>query len=235
LTIILSPSHSAAFNLATEEYLFSQRTDDIIFLYVNESCIVMGRNQDVFSEVDIDFCTSNNMPVFKRLSGGGTVYHDLGNLNFCFISNRIQGESPLNTVFLQHIVKVLADLQINAEIGIRKDLWLPGGNKVSGTASHISKKRVLHHGTLLYDADLDLLGKSLSIKIAVKNSRSIASVHSQVINIRSYLKDKNQEAPDSVSFFELIVKKLLEYYCIESLTELSKVELAMIIPLDPCI
>jgi len=195
----------------------------------------MGRNQDVFSEVDIDFCTSNNIPVFKRLSGGGTVYHDLGNLNFCFISNRIQGESPLNTVFLQHIVKVLADLQINAEIGIRKDLWLPGGNKVSGTASHISKKRVLHHGTLLYDADLDLLGKSLSIKIAVKNSRSIASVHSQVINIRSYLKDKNQEAPDSVSFFELIVKKLLEYYCIESLTELSKVELAMIIPLDPCI
>ena len=235
MTIILSPSHSAAFNLATEEYLFSQRTDDIIFLYVNESCIVMGRNQDVFSEVDIDFCTSNNIPVFKRLSGGGTVYHDLGNLNFCFISNRIQGESPLNTVFLQHIVKVLADLQINAEIGIRKDLWLPGGNKVSGTASHISKKRVLHHGTLLYDADLDLLGKSLSIKIAVKNSRSIASVHSQVINIRSYLKDKNQEAPDSVSFFELIVKKLLEYYCIESLTELSKVELAMIIPLDPCI
>ena len=235
MTIILSPSHSAAFNLATEEYLFSQRTDDIIFLYVNESCIVMGRNQDVFSEVDIDFCTSNNMPVFKRLSGGGTVYHDLGNLNFCFISNRIQGESPLNTVFLQHIVKVLADLQINAEIGIRKDLWLPGGNKVSGTASHISKKRVLHHGTLLYDADLDLLGKSLSIKIAVKNSRSIASVHSQVINIRSYLKDKNQEAPDSVSFFELIVKKLLEYYCIESLTELSKVELAMIKPLNPCI
>jgi len=235
LTIILSPSHSAAFNLATEEYLFSQRTDDIIFLYVNESCIVMGRNQDVFSEVDIDFCTSNNIPVFKRLSGGGTVYHDLGNLNFCFISNRVQGESPLNTVFLQHIVKVLADLQINAEIGIRKDLWLPGGNKVSGTASHISKKRVLHHGTLLYDADLDLLGKSLTIKNAVKNSRSIASVHSQVINIRSYLKDKNQEAPDSVSFFELIVKKLLEYYCIESLTELSKVELAMIIPLDPCI
>jgi len=195
----------------------------------------MGRNQDVFSEVDIDFCTSNNIPVFKRLSGGGTVYHDSGNLNFCFISNRVQGESPLNTVFLQHIVKVLADLQINAEIGIRKDLWLPGGNKVSGTASHISKKRVLHHGTLLYDADLDLLGKSLSIKIAVKNSRSIASVHSQVINIRSYLKDKNQEAPDSVSFFELIVKKLLEYYCIESLTELSKVELAMIKPLDPCI
>jgi len=235
LTIILSPSHSAAFNLATEEYLFSQRTDDIIFLYVNESCIVMGRNQDVFSEVDIDFCTSNNIPVFKRLSGGGTVYHDSGNLNFCFISNRVQGESPLNTVFLQHIVKVLADLQINAEIGIRKDLWLPGGNKVSGTASHISKKRVLHHGTLLYDADLDLLGKSLTIKNAVKNSRSIASVHSQVINIRSYLKDKNQEAPDSVSFFELIVKKLLEYYCIESLTELSKVELAMIIPLDPCI
>lgn len=195
----------------------------------------MGRNQDVFSEVDIDFCTSNNIPVFKRLSGGGTVYHDSGNLNFCFISNRVQGESPLNTVFLQHIVKVLADLQINAEIGIRKDLWLPGGNKVSGTASHISKKRVLHHGTLLYDADLDLLGKSLTIKNAVKNSRSIASVHSQVINIRSYLKDKNQEAPDSVSFFELIVKKLLEYYCIESLTELSKVELAMIIPLDPCI
>jgi len=195
----------------------------------------MGRNQDVYSEVDVDFCSTHNIPVFKRLSGGGTVYHDSGNLNYCFMSNRIPGESPLNNDFLLPIVKVLADLGIDIEIGKRNDLWLPGGNKVSGTASHIGKTRILHHGTLLYDADLDMLGKSLSCDKEVKKSRCIASVHSNVINIRSYLSDKNMESPNANSFFELFINKLLDYYFMDTLTELSEVELAMIKPIIPVV
>jgi len=191
----------------------------------------MGRNQDVFSEVDIIFCGTHTIPVFKRLSGGGTVYHDSGNLNYSFMSNRIPGVSPLSNDFLQPIVKVLADLGVGVEIGKRNDLWLPGGNKVSGTASHIGKTRILHHGTLLYDTDLDMLGKSLSCDKESKKSRSIASVHSNVINIRSYLLDKNLESPNAGIFFDLIISKLLEIYCIDSLYDLSEVELAMIRPI----
>ena len=134
MTLICSNSHDASFNLATEEYLFSKRTDEVLFMYVNEPCVVVGRNQDVLSEVNVDFCTTHKIPVFKRMSGGGTVYHDKGNLNYCFISNRIQGESPLDTAFLQPIVTVLADLQVEVLIGKRNDLWLPGGHKLSGTA-----------------------------------------------------------------------------------------------------
>jgi len=214
-----------------EEYLFTHWTEELIFLYVNEKCVVMGRNQDVFSEVDIIFCGTHTIPVFKRLSGGGTVYHDSGNLNYCFMSNRVPGESPLSNNFLLPIVKVLADLGVNVEIGKRNDLWLPGGNKVSGTASHIGKTRILHHGTLLYDTDLDMLGKSLSCDKESKKSRSIASVHSNVINIRSYLLDKNLESPNAGIFFDLIISKLLEIYCIDSLYDLSEVELAMIRPI----
>ena len=232
MIIIYSNSHAASYNLAAEEYLFSNRTDDILFLYVNEACVVVGRNQDVMSEVDVDFCTSHKIPVYKRMSGGGTVYHDKGNLNYCFISNRVPGELPLNEDFLQPIVNVLADLQVEVLIGKRNDLWLPGGHKISGTASHVGKTRILHHGTLLYDADLENLEKSLSAITTGTRSRAIASVPSPVKNIRSYILEENRFAPSSDSFFELIVQKLLKLYCLKSVATLSSEEESLIKPLS---
>jgi len=233
MIIIFSSSNSPAQNLATEEYLFSNRKDDILFLYVNEPCVVVGRNQDVLSEVNVEYCTTRKIPVFKRMSGGGTVYHDFGNLNYCFISNRVPGELPLNDVFLQPIVAVLHDLQVDVLIGKRNDLWLPGGHKISGTASHVGKIRILHHGTLLYDADLENLEKSLSAKAANTKSRAIASVPSPVKNIRTYLMEKNLFAPSSESFFELLLQKLLDRYCLESASEVSTKEISTIRPLNP--
>jgi len=233
MTLIYSNSHDASFNLATEEYLFSHRSDDILFLYVNNPCVVVGRNQDVLSEVNVDFCTTHNIPVFKRMSGGGTVYHDKGNLNYCFISNRVQGESPLDTAFLQPIVHVLADLQVEVLIGKRKDLWLPGGHKISGTASHVGKTRILHHGTLLYDADLEDLEKSLAAKLTGIPSRAIASVPSPVKNIRSYLKEKNCLAPEADCFFGLLIQKLVDLYCLDAVSGLSSEEISRIKPLSP--
>jgi len=233
MTLICSNSNDASFNLATEEYLFSKRTDEILFLYVNESCVVVGRNQDVHSEVNVDFCTTHKIPVFKRMSGGGTVYHDKGNLNYCFISNRIQGESPLDTAFLQPIMTVLADLQVEVLIGKRKDLWLPGGHKISGTASHVGKTRILHHGTLLYDADLEDLEKSLAAKLTGIPSRAIASVPSPVKNIRSYLKEKNCLAPEADCFFGLLIQKLVDLYCLDAVSGLSSEEISRIKPLSP--
>ena len=233
MIIIQSHSNSPGFNLSTEEYLFSKRQDEILFLYVNEPCVVLGRNQDLFCEVNTPFCLKNNIPVFRRISGGGSVFQDTGNLNYCLISNRIQGNSPLTVDFLEPIVTVLNELQIEVQIGKRKDLWLPGGHKISGTASHVSKSRELHHGTLLYDSDLDKLEKSLSPKVIKQEFRKIASVHSPVENIRTYLKDKKHNAPEAVLFFKLFTEKILSLYGKDSASELSMDELNGIIPLLP--
>lgn len=175
----------------------------------------------------------NNIPVFRRISGGGTVFQDRGNLNYCFISNRIQGNSPLSVDFLKPIVTILSDLQIEVKIGKRKDLWLPGGHKISGTASHVGKSRELHHGTLLYDSDLNKLEESLSPKDIKPENRKIASVHSPVANIRSYLKENNYNAPEANFFFKLFTEKLLSLYGLDSISKLRNEELPGIIPLQP--
>jgi lipoate---protein ligase len=235
LILIHSNFHDASINLAVEEYLFSHRSEEILFLYVNEPCVVVGRNQDVLSEVDKDFCAENRIPVFKRISGGGTVYHDRGNLNYCFISDRIQGESPLNDGFLQPIVDVLAALQVQALIGNRKDLWLSGGHKISGTASHVGKTRILHHGTLLYDADLNKLEKCLAAKSTGIPSRAIASVPSPVKNIRLFLKERNCYAPDAENFFGLLIQKFLDLYCLDAVSGLRSEEISGIKPLSPAL
>ena len=235
MILIHSNSHDASINLAVEEYLFSHRSEEILFLYVNEPCVVVGRNQDVLSEVDKYFCAENRIPVYKRISGGGTVYHDKGNLNYCFISDRVQGESPLNEGFLKPIVDVLAALQVEALIGKRKDLWLPGGHKISGTASHVGKTRILHHGTLLYNADLDILEKCLAAKLTGIPSRAIASVPSPVKNIRSYLKEKNCHAPEADCFFGLLIQKLVDLYCLDAVSGLSSEDVSGINPLSPAL
>ncbi|MFZ4726698.1 MAG: lipoate--protein ligase family protein, partial [Paludibacter sp.] len=148
MQIIHFSSTSPTFNLAAEEFLFSERQDDLLFLYVNEPSVIIGCNQAMRNEVNLEFCTENEIQIVRRMSGGGAVYHDLGNLNYCFISNKTIGKSSLNDDFLKPIVKVLVDLGVPVEIGKRKDLWLPDRYKISGTASHVSKNRELHHGTL---------------------------------------------------------------------------------------
>ena len=124
MQIIHSTFNSPTFNLAAEEYLFFERQDDLLFLYVNEPSVVIGCNQAIRNEVDLKFCEQNEIQVVRRMSGGGAVFHDLGNLNFCFISNKTEGKSALNDDFLKPIVDVLTDLGVPVAVGKRKDLWL---------------------------------------------------------------------------------------------------------------
>ena len=105
MQIIYSPSNSSTFNLAAEEYLFLNRQDDLLFLYVNEPSVIIGCNQAIKNEVDLDFCAENDIRIVRRMSGGGAVYHDLGNLNYCFIKNKVAGEFPLGGEFLLPIVQ----------------------------------------------------------------------------------------------------------------------------------
>lgn len=224
--IVLSQSTSPSFNLAAEEYLFSKTGEDFLLLYVNEPSVIIGSNQAVLNEVDQDFCIEHDIRIVRRLSGGGAVYHDSGNLNFSFIHGKT-GE-PLNASFLDPVVEVLRAMNISVEVRRRKDLWLEG-YKISGTASHLSKGRELHHGTLLYDTDIEHLLKALNPERRDMVKKATASVPSPVKNIRSYLMEKYQQSPDSEQFFRqftLQIGLLLgrDYIDIFSDHEIEKIE-----------
>ena len=221
MQIIHSTSNSPSFNLAAEEYLFNSQTDDLLILYVNEPSVIIGNNQVVQNEVDVEFCVENNVEILRRMSGGGAVYHDLGNLNYCFIANRVEGKSALNADFLQPIVDILHTLSVPVTIGVRKDLWLPGGFKVSGTASHVNKKRELHHGTLLIDTNLDNLHKTLSPKNKNLLIKGTASVSSKVKNINTFLQESGSMffIPDFLREIELYFKTT-----IQNIDEVEKIQ-----------
>lgn len=210
MQIIHSTSTSPPFNLATEEFLFSERQDDLLFLYVNEPSVIIGCNQAIRNEVDLVFCHENNIELVRRMSGGGAVFHDLGNLNFCFISNKTEGKSSLNDDFLMPIVEILTDFGVPTVISNRKDLWLEGKYKISGTASHVAKNRELHHGTLLYDTNLEILERTLNSKTKDKSLKSIASVQSPVKNLSTYFKETGRLTLDFLDFFDSFKKRLVD-------------------------
>lgn len=222
---ISSPSQTPSFNLAAEEYLFKESSEDILFLYVNTEAVIIGSNQAVMNEVDIDYCIENGILIIRRMSGGGAVYHDLGNLNYTFIQNKREGISSLSADFLLPIVEVLKTLQIPVIIGKRKDLWLPGGYKISGTASHVSRGRELHHGTLLYDANLEKLQRSLTTEIKVdhplRNKKATASVPSTVKNMKTYLSEIGASTLEAQQFFEEFTTTILAYFKIDNLNSFN--------------
>ncbi|MBN2222483.1 MAG: lipoate--protein ligase family protein, partial [Vallitaleaceae bacterium] len=151
----LSPSHNPYFNLATEEYFLSTLQEEIIYLYRNEPSIIIGRNQSAHAEINEDYVEANQIPIVRRLSGGGAVFHDLGNLNFCFITQVSSVHSPKSfEEFTQPIRKALQAIGILAEFSGRNDLLLDG-KKISGNAQYHSHDKILHHGTLLFSSNMN--------------------------------------------------------------------------------
>lgn len=209
MKIVVSPFTTPSFNLAAEEYLFTQRGESFFFLYRNDPSVIIGSNQAVVNEVDLDYCIEHDIRIIRRISGGGAVYHDRGNLNYSLLQDKT--EAPLSGRFLEPVVAVLRALSVPAEVGKRKDLWLKG-RKISGTASHVSLSRELHHGTLLYDTDLDALQRALATENKSPVRKATASVPSLVTNIRSYLVEKAAEAPEIDAFLEIFAAQLLLYY-----------------------
>lgn len=224
MRFILSRSTNPGFNLAAEEYLFLRQSEETLFLYQNEPCVVVGCNQSILAEADTSFCATQGIGLYRRLSGGGAVFHDLGNLNFCFITNRIPDQSPLGEAFLQPVVATLHALGIPVVLGKRKDLWLPDGYKVSGTASHVGKAKELHHGTLLYDTSLDLLQQCLTPLSTGRIKAAVASVPSPVKNIRAFLQEKGLEVLDTNAFVQQFSLKMQSILPIGIPSEFSTAE-----------
>lgn len=174
-----------AFNLACEEYFLKQRHESFIMLWRNEPSIIIGINQNAYAELDMDFVEENNVSVIRRLTGGGAVYHDLGNLNFTFITEGIEGLADFNT-FLKPVTSYLRSLGLDAEFSGRNDI-LVKGMKVSGNAQAKYKYRTMFHGTLLFSASLSDLSKALKPHPLKLKAKGISSVVSRVTNIKEHL------------------------------------------------
>jgi len=164
MRIIRSDSHDVYFNLATEQYLLHEQSEDILMLWQSESAVVCGKHQNACAEANYAFCKENNIHIARRLSGGGTVFHDLGNVNFTFVKALSEGmERAVDYKrYLDPIREVLSNLGIQTTYSERDDLLL-NGLKISGNAQHIYQKGLkgLHHGTLLYDSDLASLNTAI--------------------------------------------------------------------------
>lgn len=178
-------------NLAIEEYLLKNmdvEKDSYLLFYINQPSIIIGKNQNTIEEINTDYVEDNNIIVVRRLSGGGAVYHDHGNLNFSFIT-KDDGESFSNyKKFTQPVVDALAKMGVQSELSGRNDI-LAEGRKVSGNAQFATKGRMYTHGTLLFDAEMDAVVGALKVKKDKIESKGIKSVRSRVANILEFLKE----------------------------------------------
>ncbi|TRZ35848.1 lipoate--protein ligase [Niallia circulans] len=176
-------------NLAIEEYALKNLdiNETYLLFYINEPSIIIGKNQNTIEEINTDYVESNGIHVVRRLSGGGAVYHDKGNLNFSFIT-KDDGDSFHNfRKFTEPVVKALQSMGVNAELSGRNDL-LAEGKKISGNAQFSTKGRMFSHGTLLFDSEMDHIVSALKVRKDKIESKGIKSVRSRVANISEFLK-----------------------------------------------
>ena len=178
-----------AYNLAFEEVVLRRRTQgDYLLLWQNDNTIVVGQNQNAEAEINRAFVEAHGIHVVRRSTGGGAVYHDLGNLNYSFITDSGDAQRLTMERFTRPVVEALRGLGLQAEASGRNDI-LVEGRKVSGTAQRMIRDRILHHGTMLFDANPDMVAGALNVDPAKFQSKGSKSVRSRIGNIRSFLKE----------------------------------------------
>ncbi|WP_234572204.1 lipoate--protein ligase [Rhodohalobacter sp. 614A] len=178
-------------NLALEEYALRNfgENEDYLLFYINEPSIIIGRNQNTLEEINDEYVRANGIYVVRRISGGGAVYHDLGNLNFSFITNYKKENLHNFKKFTEPVVHVLRKMGVQAEMSGRNDL-LVDNRKISGNAQFSTTKRMFSHGTLLFDSDLDEVTRALDVKMSKIESKGHKSVRSRVANISEFMDEK---------------------------------------------
>lgn len=196
-----------AFNLAAEEYVLKNFSEEVFMLWRNHNAIIVGKHQNTLAEINLDYVKEKNIKVIRRLSGGGAVFHDLGNINFTFIMNG-EGEKLIDFhKYTLPILEVMQKLGIPAKFEGRNDLTIDG-KKFSGNAEHVFRNRVLHHGTLLFSAVMQNLTGALNARPEKFEDKGVKSVRSRVTNISEHLK----EPMDVMEFAEKVMDQIREMY-----------------------
>ncbi|AOT71216.1 lipoate--protein ligase [Geosporobacter ferrireducens] len=212
---IENKSSKPHFNLALEEYVIRHLDlgQNVFMLWQNEPSVIVGRNQNTIEEINAKYIKENHINVVRRLSGGGAVYHDSGNLNFTFIMQDQKDEVSNFRKFTEPVIKVLNSLGIPAEFSGRNDITIEG-KKFSGNAQYACNNRLLHHGTILFNSDLSVVQNALNVRIDKIESKGIKSVRSRVTNIAPYLKE-----PLSIDAFKnILIQSILNTKDISTMT-----------------
>lgn len=211
-------STDPAFNLALEEYVFESlpREYNYFILWQNDNTVVIGRHQNTMAEIDGEFVRQKKIRVVRRLSGGGAVYHDMGNLNFTFIQDA-QGSEPDLYQFCCPVAEAVRSLGAEAEVNGRNDITV-NGMKFSGNAQYVKNGRVMHHGTLLFDEDLEMAGRALRPDPEKIKAKGVASVRSRITNLKPLL----PLGTTMEIFREALLQKLFENQPMEQYTLTEK-------------
>ncbi|MEQ6377215.1 lipoate--protein ligase [Bacillaceae bacterium S4-13-58] len=178
-------------NLAIEEYALKNLdiNDTYLLFYINEPSIIIGKNQNTVEEINTKYVEDNGIKVVRRLSGGGAVYHDLGNLNFSFITKDDGNSFHDFQKFTKPVVEALHKLGVNAELSGRNDITVEG-RKISGNAMFATGGRMFSHGTLMFDSEIEHVVSALNVKAEKIESKGIKSIRSRVANISEFLQEK---------------------------------------------
>lgn len=206
---IVNKSHNPFYNIALEAYAFRELRDEdeLFILWINEPTIVIGKHQNAIEEINKAYTDEHGIHVVRRLSGGGAVYHDLNNLNYTIISNKTQEGAFDFKTFSQPVIETLADLGVTASFTGRNDLEIDG-KKFCGNAQAYYKGRMMHHGCLLFDVDMTVLGNALQVSKDKIESKGVKSVRARVTNILDELLEKMTVE----AFSEQLLNKIKEQY-----------------------
>lgn len=194
------------YNTAVELYAFNElaKKDDVFMLWINEPCIVVGKNQNTTEEINQKYCDKNNIKIVRRVSGGGAVYHDLNNLNYTIISNG-SGEKAFDfKSFSKPVLEALSSLGVEANFTGRNDLEI-SGKKFCGNAQYVRSGRIMHHGCLMFDVNTGVLSEALKVSKDKIESKGIKSVRSRVTNIKEHLPNQDMTVLD----FKNALKKFM--------------------------
>jgi len=201
------------FNLAAEEYILRNFKDDFFLLWQSKNAVIVGKNQNAIAEINHPFVRKNKICVARRLSGGGTVFHDMGNINFSFIWNQSDAPDFHSDDYNMIIIKILEKLGIKFTTSTHHDILI-GKDKITGSAEGISRGRILHHGTLLFNSCIENLKNAIETDLSKFTDKAIASRRSNVTNISDHIKEKKSMEEFAGFLIENIIKEFpgTEFY-----------------------
>ena len=195
MLLIINDSNNAYYNLAAEEYLIDNFDEDIVMLWRNNNTVVVGKNQNTVEEIDSRYVEEHDISVVRRLTGGGAVFHDMGNVNYTIIQPYQEGLFSNYAYFTEAVRDFLQKLGVSAELSGRNDLMIDG-KKFSGNAQCVRKGRMMHHGTLMFSSDVKDISGALTPNRKKTESKGVKSVQSHVTNISSHLLNDRMSVED---------------------------------------